>query len=189
MVLALRSGLHATARLFSHLTPSDAQRKTIYALSTPPGKAGVGVVRISGPDALTVWKGMVTTLRASPEPWKMHKCQIIHPHRKEILDSGLAVLFAAPKSFTTEDVLELHIHSGRAVVASVLDALSCFPYCRPAEPGEFTRRAFLGGRLDLTQVEGLKDLIDAETELQHRAAVRAAEVSSLSCFLLQFPST
>jgi tRNA modification GTPase len=81
-----------------------------------------------------------------------------------------------PKSFTTQDVLELHIHSGRAIISSVLSALSQLPSCRPAEPGEFTRRAFQGGRLDLTQVEGLKDLIDAETEGQRRIALRTAGV-------------
>lgn len=82
----------------------------------------------------------------------------------------------APRSFTTEDVLELHVHSGRAVISSILTSLSRFSFCRPAEPGEFTRRAFQGGRLDLTQVEGLKDLIDAETEGQRRIALRVAGV-------------
>jgi tRNA modification GTPase len=77
--------------------------------------------------------------------------------------------------------MELHIHSGRAVIASVLSALSSIPFCRPAEPGEFTRRAFLGGRLDLTQVEGLKDLIDAETETQRQMAIRASEVGNFLC--------
>lgn len=87
-------------------------------------------------------------------------------------------IWAAPKSFTTEDVLELHVHSGRAIVSSVLAALARLPFCRPAEPGEFTRRAFRGGRLDLTQVEGLKDLVDAETETQRRMALKAAGVNS-----------
>ena len=86
---------------------------------------------------------------------------------------------AAPHSFTTEDVVELHIHSGRAIVASVLGSLALLPSCRPAEPGEFTRRAFLGGRLDLTQVEGLKDLIDAETDAQQRIALQAAGVGEM----------
>ncbi|KAJ2921632.1 hypothetical protein H1R20_g15465, partial [Candolleomyces eurysporus] len=84
-------------------------------------------------------------------------------------------LMMGPKSFTSEDVLELHVHSGRAVISAALSALSKLPTLRPAEPGEFTRRAYLNGRLDLTQAEGLKDLIDAETEGQRRVAVRAAE--------------
>ncbi|TFY59822.1 hypothetical protein EVJ58_g5531 [Rhodofomes roseus] len=104
----------------------------------------------------------------------MYRCKVTHPASGEVLDDGLAVYFKAPKSFTTEDVVELHIHSGRAVVSSVLAALSRIPACRPAEAGEFTRRAFKGGRLDLTQVEGLKDLINAETESQRKAALIAA---------------
>lgn len=86
----------------------------------------------------------------------------------------------APRSFTTQDVLELHIHSGPAIISSVLNSLSRLPFCRPAEAGEFTRRAFEGGRLDLTQVEGLKDLIDAETECQRRLALRIAEVGKIA---------
>ncbi|KAF8911919.1 tRNA modification GTPase TrmE [Mucidula mucida] len=165
------------------VVPSDAQKKTIYALSTPHGKAGVGVVRVSGPDALDVWRSMVRTPHATtaPEPWKMHRCDIVHPRKQQaVLDSGLAVFFRGPRSFTTEDVLELHIHSGRAIISSVLGALAAIDVCRPAEPGEFTRRAFMGGRLDLTQVEGLKDLIDADTEIQRKVALTAAEGSMKS---------
>lgn len=176
---------------------SDNQRRTIYALSTPPGKGGVAVVRISGPDALQVWDAMVdrggTPRRGHPAPWRMYRCKVTHPGNGEVLDDGLAVYFkglslygyhdfpharhcTAPKSFTTEDVVELHIHCGRAVVSSVLSALSCVPTFRPAEAGEFTRRAFQGGRLDLTQVEGLKDLVNAETESQRKFALIAAGV-------------
>ncbi|KAF7354962.1 tRNA modification GTPase TrmE [Mycena sanguinolenta] len=163
-----------------HPALSDAQRATIYALSTPPGKAGVAVVRVSGPNAIDVWSKLVKTRkRQLPEPWKMERCQVVHPETGEILDDGLAVFFKAPRSFTTEDVVELHIHSGRAIISSVLAALSRLPYCRPAEAGEFTRRAFHGGRLDLTQVEGLKDLVDAETEGQRRLALRAAGVGEI----------
>ncbi|KAI0334883.1 tRNA modification GTPase TrmE [Cubamyces sp. BRFM 1775] len=162
---------------------SDAQRRTIYALSTPPGKAGVAVVRVSGPDALAVRRQMVQTGRdgkgkareRDPEPWRMHRCRVVHPTTKEVLDDGLAVFFKGPKSFTTEDVLEIHVHSGRAIISSVLNAIACLPFCRPAERGEFTRRAFEGGRLDLTQVEGLRDLIDAETNTQRKLALRNAE--------------
>ncbi|KAI0773805.1 tRNA modification GTPase TrmE [Fomes fomentarius] len=159
---------------------SDAQKRTIYALSTPPGKAGVAVIRVSGPDALDVWRGTVKgygkhkARERVPEPWKMHRCHVVHPGSGEVLDDGLAVFFKGPRSFTTEDVLELHVHSGRAIVASVLNAISRFPFCRPAERGEFTRRAFEGGRLDLTQVEGIRDLIDAETESQRKLALRTA---------------
>lgn len=184
-----------------NLVRSEAQRNTIYALSTPPGKAGVAVIRVSGPEALQVWRGFVVLHAKSPkgkdkellpEPWKMHRCDVVHPQTQELLDSGLAVFFKGkshllvrfilfmyslgPKSFTGEDVLELHIHSGRAIVASVLDALGSQPQLRLAEPGEFTRRAFEVGRLDLTEVEGLHDLINAETASQRKAALQAVGV-------------
>jgi tRNA modification GTPase len=178
-----------------YLPLSDSQRQTIYALATPPGKAGIGVIRISGPASLVVWRELIPARkRTVPEPCKMTRCRFVDPLNGETLDDGLAVFFKGvsphppcvrrktetrtqgPKSFTAEDVLELHIHSGRAIVASILSSLSRVPFCRPAEPGEFTRRAFEAGRLDLTQVEGLKDLIGAETETQRRLARRAVDV-------------
>ncbi|KAH9978113.1 tRNA modification GTPase TrmE [Lactifluus volemus] len=186
MLRALKS-CSSSARI--HTLPlSDAQRKTIYALSTPPGKSGVAVIRVSGPEALHVWH---RTTRAAtqhketqsqprsqsalhPEPWKLERRHVVDPHTSELLDDALAVYFRAPRSFTTEDVLELHVHGGRAVVGAVLAALARVPGCRPAAPGEFTRRAYDGGRLDLTQVEGLRDLVDADTESQRRAALRVA---------------
>ena len=87
---------------------------------------------------------------------------------------------AGPRSFTGEDVVELHVHSGRAILASILSALSSFPSLRLAEPGEFTRRAFEGGRLDLTQAEALGDLINAETDVQRRVALLGSRVSTAS---------
>ncbi|KAG1739883.1 tRNA modification GTPase TrmE [Suillus paluster] len=156
---------------------SDAQRRTIYALSTPPGKAGIAVIRVSGPDALEVWRRVTRKTKSgdTPTPWMLQRRHVVDPETEEKLDDSLTVFFKGPKSFTTEDTLELHIHSGRAVLSAVLRALAKLPYCRPAAPGEFTRRAFEGGRLDLTQVEGLRDLIDAETEAQRRVAVGGAE--------------
>lgn len=191
--------LKAPLSLSALLPLSEAQKRTIYALSTPSGTAGVAVIRISGPEALNVWNSVVlrsSDKRTAPVPWKLERCHIVHPSTGQKLDDGLAVFFKgkksfhsnflyvkrdieAPKSFTTEDVVELHIHSGRALISSVLTALSSLPYCRQAEPGEFTRRAFDGGRLDLTQVEGLNDLIHAETETQRRQALRVAEVRLL----------
>jgi len=84
----------------------------------------------------------------------------------------------APYSFTTQPSLELHVHSGRALITSLLSSLATLPFLRPAEPGEFTRQAFLGGRIDLTQVEGLQDLIDADTEVQRAWALKSTAVSS-----------
>lgn len=171
------SHAHTTLCAKSEATLSDAQRRTIYALSTPPGKAGIAVIRISGPDALEVWQRVTRRNKsgAVPTPWMFQRRHVVDPETEERLDDSLTVFFKSPKSFTTEDTLELHIHSGRAVLSAVLRALAKLPYCRPAVPGEFTRRAFEGGRLDLTQVEGLRDLIDAETEAQRRVAVSGAE--------------
>ena len=108
----------------------------------------------------------------------------VRPHPKApptttVNPPTLHVRTAAPRSFTTEDVIELHVHGGRAVINAVLSALGRIPTCRPASPGEFARRAFEGGRLDLTQVEGLRDLVDADTESQRRAALRVAGVGAL----------
>lgn len=171
------SRTHTTLSAKSEPTLSDAQRRTIYALSTPPGKAGIAVIRVSGPDALDVWRRVTRNKKSgdTPNPWMLQRRHVVDPETEERLDDSLTVFFKGPKSFTTEDTLELHIHSGRAVLSAVLRALAKLPYCRPAAPGEFTRRAFEGGRLDLTQVEGLRDLIDAETEAQRRVAVSGAE--------------
>ncbi|KAG2359397.1 hypothetical protein BDR07DRAFT_1488257 [Suillus spraguei] len=171
------SRTHTTLSAKSEHTLSDAQRRTIYALSTPPGKAGIAVIRVSGPDALDVWRRVTRKKKSqdTPTPWMFQRRHVVDPETEERLDDSLTVFFKGPKSFTTEDTLELHIHSGRAVLSAVLRALAKLPYCRPAVPGEFTRRAFEGGRLDLTQVEGLRDLIDAETEAQRKVAVSGAE--------------
>ncbi|KAG9015035.1 mitochondrial splicing system protein [Tulasnella sp. JGI-2019a] len=162
---------------------SPSQRRTIYALATPPGKAGVGVIRISGPKVKDVYAKMIKPTSTSarnrggtlPNPTKMERCEVINPETQEVLDDGLVVYFAAPRSFTTEDVLELHIHSGRAIITAIEAALSRIPGCRPAERGEFTRRAFEAGRMDFTQVEGLRDLIEAETSVQRTLALHAAQ--------------
>ncbi|XP_006459763.1 hypothetical protein AGABI2DRAFT_202137 [Agaricus bisporus var. bisporus H97] len=170
-------GIRPTPLNAPQLALSDGQKQTIYALSTPPGRGGVAVIRVSGPEALEVWRKMVRPLKPKPRPlpWKLERCKIVNPEDpNEVLDDGLSVFFQAPKSFTTEPILELHTHSGRALLATLLGALSKLPFLRPAEPGEFTKRAFLNGRLDLTEVEGLADLIDAETEEQRKIASRGA---------------
>ncbi|KAF9526748.1 hypothetical protein CPB83DRAFT_769760 [Crepidotus variabilis] len=170
--LPLRRYLSVTA-----LPTTNAQKQTIYALSTPPGKGGVAIVRVSGPEALNVWKKMVRTPKNTtkdPEPWKLQRCRVVHPENESLIDDGLAVYFRAPYSYTTHSTLELHIHSGRALVSALLSSLAVLPNLRPAEPGEFTRQAFLGGRLDLTQVEGLHDLIEADTEMQRVWALGSA---------------
>jgi tRNA modification GTPase len=143
---------------------------TIFASATAPGRAALAIVRLSGPAAGDVCRRL--TGRAPPPPRRAALRRMHEPRGGAAIDDGLVLWFPAPASFTGEDVLELQVHGGRAVVAALLDALSDIPGVRPAEPGEFTRRAFLNGRLDLTAVEGLADLIDAETRAQARQALR-----------------
>lgn len=143
---------------------------TIFALATPQGRSGVAVVRLSGPLAGAALQ-QVTDGRL-PTARKAVLRSVRDPETGEALDSALILWFPAPASFTGEDVAELHLHGGRAVIAAVMLVLSQRPGLRLAEPGEFTRRAFLAGKMDLTSVEGLADLIDAETEAQRRQALR-----------------
>ena len=142
---------------------------SIFALASAPGRAGIAVVRLSGPGsggALAVLAG------GRPAARRASLRAIRDPVSGEALDQGLVFWFPGPASFTGEDMAELHLHGGKGVVSAVLAALGRIPNLRPAEPGEFTRRAFDHGRLDLTEAEGLADLIDAETEAQRRQALR-----------------
>ncbi len=143
---------------------------TIYAISTGTGQAGLAVIRISGPEASAVLAALTGEL--SPVPRRMTRALFCDPETGDPLDDGMAVCFAAPASYTGEDVVELHLHGGPAVLAAVLAALGRRPGLRHAEPGEFTRRAFLAGKIDLTETEGIADLIAAETEAQRRQALR-----------------
>src|SRR5947207_7169603 len=145
---------------------------TIFALSSGHGRAGVAVIRISGPAA-----GVVLDQMAAPRPRPRFAAfrRIKHPATGELIDHALALWFAGPRSETGEDMAELQVHGGRAVVAAVLEAIGKIEGCRLAEPGEFARRAFENGKLDLTGVEGLADLIDAETAAQRRQALRQTE--------------
>ena len=144
-------------------------RDTIFALSSGRPPAAIAVVRISGPragDALKALTGRV------PEPRKAALARVRDPATGEVIDEALALWFPGPNSETGEDIAELQLHGGRAVIAAVLAALGRIEGLRPAEAGEFTRRAFENGQLDLTAVEGLADLIGAETEAQRRQAYR-----------------
>lgn len=151
---------------------AELRRATIFALSTAPGKSGVAVVRISGAAAGPALLALTGRLPAARHA---ALSQITDPVTGEVVDSGLVLYFPAPRSFTGEDVAELHVHGGRATVAGVLDALGRLPDLRPAEPGEFARRAFAAGKLDLAQAEALADLIDAETAGQRRQALRGLD--------------
>lgn len=144
-------------------------RETIFALSSGRLPAAIAVVRISGPQAGGALKALIGRL---PEPRRGALARIRRPGTDELLDEALALWFPAPRSETGEDVAELQLHGGRAVLAAVLSALGELPGLRPAGPGEFTRRAFLNGQIDLAGVEGLGDLIGAETDAQRRVALR-----------------
>ena len=141
---------------------------TIFSLASAPGKAGVSVIRISGDKAFDVTSNITGGL---PDI-RYSSLRSINDQLGATIDHGLVVCFAAPRSFTGEDVVEFHLHGSTAVVSSVLRVLGGFDNLRPAEPGEFTRRALENNKLDLTQVEGLSDLIDAETEAQRLQARR-----------------
>ena len=149
------------------------REETIFALASAAGRAGVAVFRVSGPGAARAFVDL--TRRALPPARRAVRVRLCSPATGEVLDDGLGLWFPAPKSFTGEDVAELHLHGGRAVEAAVTDALRGLEGLRLAEPGEFTRRAFENGKFELTAAEGLADLVNAETEAQRRQARRQLE--------------
>jgi tRNA modification GTPase len=146
------------------------KRDTIAALASGAGRAGIAVVRLSGPRAGALLQAL--TDRDLPRPRHATRMAFCAPIGGLSLDDGIAVWFPSPASFTGEDIAELHVHGGPAVIAAVIDACLSQPGVRLAEPGEFTRRAFENGKLDLAEAEGLADLVDAETEGQRRQALR-----------------
>lgn len=163
---------------------------TIYALSSGPMvKSGVAVIRISGPSAefclqqlLAKDNSEVESAAILPKPRNAALRKLRSPtDRGEILDQALVLRFPSPRSFTGEDVVELHVHGSRAVVTGVFDALAHLDSpeqgraIRPAEAGEFTQRAFANGKMDLTEVEGLSDLLDADTSEQRKQALKQME--------------
>jgi tRNA modification GTPase len=145
---------------------------TIFALSSGRPPAAISVIRISGPNAHDAGRRIVGALPAARTAVVR---QLRHPESGELLDEALMLRFDSPASSTGEDIVEFHCHGGRAVVDAVLSALGSLDGLRIAEPGEFTRRAFENGRIDLTEAEGLADLIEAETESQRKAALALAE--------------
>lgn len=148
---------------------SAVTAETIYALSSGRGRAGVAVIRLSGPAA---WAAAEAFTGAPPADRRALRRRFRDPDTGEILDEGLCFGFSGPRSFTGEDVVEFQIHGGLAVIDGMLAALGRRRGLRMAEPGEFTRRAFENGRMDLTGAEALGDLIEAETAAQRRQALR-----------------
>ena len=142
-------------------------RDTIYALSSGKLPAGIGVVRLSGP--LSGFAVELLTGRQADD--RLAAPRTIRDRNGEILDRGVVLFFSGPRSFTGEDIAEFHLHGSKASVAAVLSALSQIPGVRAAEAGEFSKRAFLNGKQDLASLEGLADLIEAETDAQRRFAL------------------
>ena len=141
---------------------------TIFSQATAMGRAGVSVVRVSGPLSHEIGTQMVGSL---PQP-RATALRMVKGRDGSFIDQALIISFSGPESFTGEDVVELHLHGSIAIMRRVLEELGLFEGARLAEPGEFTRRALENGRLDLVQVEGLADLIEAETEAQRKQALR-----------------
>ncbi len=142
---------------------------TIFALATPPGRGGIAVFRISGPNAGESLRRL--TNREIPRPREVTRRIFRDPGNDDPIDDGVAIWYPAPRSYTGEDVVELQVHGGPAVTAGVMAALSGLQGLRLAEPGEFTRRAFENGKLDLTAAEGIADLVAAESAAQRRQAL------------------
>lgn len=145
---------------------------TIFAPSTGSPPAAIAIVRVSGADAFPAAERLAGPL---PSPRQARVRALREPTTGELLDRAMVLVFPGPATATGEDLVELHLHGGRAVVAAVEQALTGLPGLRRAEPGEFTRRALAHGRIDLAEAEGLGDLLSAETQLQRRAALAQAD--------------
>ncbi len=143
---------------------------TIFATASGRGRAGVAVVRISGPDAITVLERL--TDKPRPKNRMASVREIWSLDRSFLIDEALVLVFEGPGSFTGEDVLEIHLHGGPVLISTLFAEIAQISGLRAADPGEFTRRAFEHGRLDLTEAEGIGDLVNAETHAQHQQALR-----------------
>ncbi len=153
------------------------EQKTIYALSTVYGKSGVAVIRVSGTKAVDVFKYMTNIDTVYLKSRYVYYTDLKNIDKTQTLDKAVVIYFKAPHSFTGEDIVEIHTHGSKAVLSSVLDTLSLIPDFRLAEPGEYSKRAFYNNKMDLTEAEGLADLIDAETSEQQKYAIRQMEGS------------
>ena len=142
---------------------------TIYALSSGPGLSGLAVIRISGKESLKIIEKMTEGEVPIPRVATLRK--IRKSNSKELIDEGLILWFPAPDSYTGEDMVEFHVHGSRSVINEIHSDLSHFENCRLAEPGEFTKLAFLNGKINLLKAESIGDLIASETEIQRRQAI------------------
>ena len=166
--------VHHSSRVGFSTYAGDSADDTIFAISSGAGTSAIAVVRISGPDARLVIDRMVPRgdRRVIQRPRELTASLVVDSASQQPLDRGMAVWLPGPATVTGEDVCELHVHGGRAVQAAVCRALSALPRFRPATAGEFTRRAFAAGKLDLTAAEGLADLLRADTDAQRALALQ-----------------
>ena len=153
---------------------------TIFALSTGPGTSGVAIIRISGDDASIVIKSL--TSREIPPPRLATLRKINYINSFELIDEGLIIWFPGPNSYTGEDMAEIHVHGGKAVVLAIQNEIAKVKNCRLAEPGEFTKLAFQNGKINLLKAESIADLISAETEVQRLQAVKIMKGNSSEKF-------
>jgi tRNA modification GTPase len=153
---------------------------TIYALSSGPGISGVAVIRVSGKNTAEVIKKLTKSKLPTPRVATLKKFN--KNGGKELIDEGVIIWFPAPKSYTGEDLAEFHVHGSRAVIKAMHLAISKIKNCRLAEPGEFTKRAFQNGRINLLKAESIADLISAETEIQRKQAIKIMSGKSSNKF-------
>ena len=153
---------------------------TIYALSTGPGVSGVAIIRISGPEVSKVIEKL--TGKKTPPARIATLRKINNTNTSELIDEGIIIWFPGPESYTGEDMAELHVHGGKAVVLAVQEAISNIENCRLAEPGEFTKLAFQNGKINLLKAESIADLISAETEIQRKQAIKIMNGNSSKKF-------
>ena len=153
---------------------------TIFALSTGPGISGIAIVRVSGPDAPLVIKSL--TRKELPQPKRATLTKINNINSSELIDEGIIIWIPGPESYTGEDMAEIHVHGGKAVVMAVQNEISKIKNCRLAEPGEFTKLAFQNGKINLLKAESVADLISAETEIQRLQAIKIMKGNSSKKF-------
>jgi tRNA modification GTPase len=155
----------------SHGTSIHSDEQSIFNLSTVPGKSGVAIIRVSGADAINTITSMTSLNAGCLSPRHLYYTKILHPATRRLLDICMLVFFKGPHTFTGEDIVEIHCHGSIAVTKSILEALHHLSNYRLSEPGEFTKRSFYNSKMDLTEVEALSDLIEAETACQHALAL------------------
>ena len=153
---------------------------TIYALSSGPGVSGVAIIRISGAESSNVIKSL--TGKVIPEPRVATLRKINNINTSELIDEGIIIWFPGPESYTGEDMAEIHVHGGKAVVFALQNEISKIKNCRLAEPGEFTKLAFQNGKINLLKAESIADLISAETEIQRLQAIKIMKGNSSEKF-------